>query len=158
MASSWLRAQQLRPGLGCALRTSLAVIAVSFPLSLSGTDVTGVRTFAARRRGKKMRNMSRHLKIQCEPCFHCRRVACRGHRRVRGQGCARQAALGVPLGELWPNAGSSEAVGSENCGKVFGFQAAFCTRHLPNDTATIYLGWWIIAIRWSVPAACAFSI
>ena len=74
----------------------------------------------------------------------------RGHRRVRGQGCARQAALGVPLGELWPNAGSSEAVGSENCGIFFGFQAASCTRHLPNVIATIYLGWWIIVIRWSV--------
>ena len=78
-------------------------------------------------------------------------VACRGHRRVRGQGCAGQAALGVPLGELWPNAGSSEAVGSENCGKFFGFQAAFCTRHLPNDIATIYLGWRTIAIRGAFP-------
>ena len=44
-------------------------------------------------------------------------AAWRGRRRVHGQGRAPEAALGVPLGEVWPNAGSSEAVRSESCGK-----------------------------------------
>ena len=49
--------------------------------------------------------------ISLNQFFSTRVVAAwRGRRRVHGQGRAPEAALGVPLGEVWPNAGSSEAV------------------------------------------------
>ena len=91
------------------------------------------RRFLASRRNQYCHNILRHIN-------DCAVVACGGRRRVRGQGCAPEAALGVPLGELWPNAGSSEVVWSENCGKVFRFHAALRTRQMPNANATIYRG------------------
>ena len=63
-------------------------------------------------------------------------AAWRGRRRVRGQGRARREALGVPLGEVWPNAGSSEAVRSENCRQfsdsVQLFAPGFCPMIVPH--------------------------
>ena len=63
-------------------------------------------------------------------------VPWRGWRRVRGQGRAPEGALGVPLGEVWPNAGSSEAVRSESCGNFSDSVQLLRTRLLPNVTAT----------------------
>ena len=41
------------------------------------------------------------------------------------------------LGEVWPNAGSSEAVRSESCGNFSDSVQLLRTRLLPNVTATL---------------------